>query len=78
MNSTFSSSLIGLPRSGTTWIAKIFDSHPDVLYYHEPDYIDRIPCVPYVTELDESGLWGPYLENWQSKIANRGSRRHFW
>lgn len=29
--------LIGLPRSGTTWIGKIFDSHPGTLYLHEPD-----------------------------------------
>ena len=28
--------LFGMPRSGTTWIGKIFDSHPDVFYLHEP------------------------------------------
>src|SRR5690349_8179034 len=28
---------LGFPRFGTTWLAKIFDSHPDVLYRHEPD-----------------------------------------
>jgi len=33
--------LIGGPRSGTTWLAKIFDSHPDVLYRHEPDTVLR-------------------------------------
>jgi hypothetical protein len=27
----------GAPRSGTTWLAKILDSHPDVIYRHEPD-----------------------------------------
>lgn len=27
--------LFGLPRSGTTWLGKLFDSHPDTLYRHE-------------------------------------------
>lgn len=31
--------LLGAPRSGTTWLGKILDSHPDVLYRHEPDSI---------------------------------------
>ena len=29
--------VLGSPRSGTTWLAKIFDSHPDTMYRHEPD-----------------------------------------
>lgn len=29
--------LFGMPRSGTTWLGKLFDSHPHVLYRHEPD-----------------------------------------
>ncbi len=38
--------LFGLPRSGTTWLAKLFDSHPDVLYRHEPDSIERGRHLP--------------------------------
>ncbi len=38
--------LFGLPRSGTTWLAKLFDSHPDVLYRHEPDSIRRGKHLP--------------------------------
>lgn len=30
--------LLGAQRSGTSWLGKIFDSHPDVLYRHEPDH----------------------------------------
>lgn len=33
--------LFGLPRSGTTWIGKILDSHPETLYLHEPDSTHR-------------------------------------
>jgi hypothetical protein len=36
----------GLPRSGTTWLGKIFDSHPSVLYRHEPDSIFRTRGIP--------------------------------
>jgi len=38
--------IIGAPRSGTTWIAKLFDSHPDVCYRHEPDTILRDSELP--------------------------------
>jgi len=31
--------LFGMPRSGTTWIGKLFDSHKDTYYLHEPDSV---------------------------------------
>ena len=34
--------LFSLPRSGSTWIGKILDSHPDTLYRHEPDTVQRL------------------------------------
>ncbi|GMQ88819.1 MAG: hypothetical protein BMS9Abin09_0257 [Gammaproteobacteria bacterium] len=34
--------LFGLPRSGTTWLGKIFDSDPNTLYRHEPDSHQRM------------------------------------
>ncbi len=37
-----------MPRSGTTWLGKIFDSHPMVLYRHEPDTWQRLTDVPIV------------------------------
>jgi hypothetical protein len=39
--------VLGSPRSGTTWLAKLLDSHPDVLYRHEPDEV-----VPPVAGVD--------------------------
>jgi hypothetical protein len=37
--------VLGAPRSGTTWLAKIIDSHPDVLYRHEPDAMIPAPSA---------------------------------
>ena len=41
-----------MPRSGTTWLGKIFDSHPTVLYRHEPDTWQRLTDVPIVAGRD--------------------------
>src|SRR5215469_3993861 len=38
--------LFGTPRSGTTWLGKIFDSHPETLYKHEPDRKLALPYAP--------------------------------
>jgi hypothetical protein len=45
--------VLGSPRSGTTWLGKIFDSHPLVFYLHEPDTVIRTDALPYLPELDE-------------------------
>jgi hypothetical protein len=39
--------VFGMPRSGTTWIGKLFDSHPDTLYRHEPDSAQRLSLPLY-------------------------------
>jgi Sulfotransferase family len=47
--------VMGLPRSGTTWIAKILDSHPDTLYRHEADrgsILLDMPLAPDVSETE--------------------------
>jgi hypothetical protein len=40
--------LFGMPRSGTTWLGKIFDSHPATLYRHEPDSVLKARDVPMI------------------------------
>lgn len=40
--------VIGAPRSGTTWLGKIFDSNPMVLYRHEPDTLIANQHIPRV------------------------------
>jgi hypothetical protein len=38
--------VFGLPRSGTSWLGKVFDSHPETLYLHEPDKEVHLADVP--------------------------------
>lgn len=38
--------VVGLPRSGTSWLGKIFDSHPDTAYRSEPDNFPSLEGVP--------------------------------
>jgi hypothetical protein len=57
--------ILGCQRSGTTWLAKIIDSHPDVLYRHEPD--EALPAPPSV----DAAALPALLTRW---IADRGTR----
>src|SRR4026207_2139032 len=43
--------LFGQPRSGTTWIGKIFDSHPNTLYRHEPDSGSTLKNLPLIASV---------------------------
>jgi len=61
---------MGLPRSGTTWLGKILDSHPDTFYSHEPDSAVPFRGIPLMVEADsaseyESALRGE-VERMQS------------
>lgn len=47
--------LFGMPRSGTTWIGKLFDSHPDTLYRHEPDSVRRLTMPLFPGKEDAPG-----------------------
>ena len=40
--------VLGAPRSGTSWLGKAFDSHPDVILRHEPDTVLRETGIPGV------------------------------
>lgn len=46
--------IFGAPRSGTSWLAKIFDSHPDVIYRHEPDSQVRRTDIPYLCSAEDN------------------------
>jgi len=42
--------VFGTGRSGTSWLGKLFDSHPDVFYSHEPDSIVKTDAFPLMPE----------------------------
>lgn len=52
--------LVGTARSGTSWIGKIFDSHPQTLYKYEPDGAINLPlAIP----LDETQRVAPGIRD---------------
>lgn len=55
----------GLPRSGTTWLGKLFDSHPRVLYRHEPDSVFPLKWLP--TVINDAGV--EYAERVRAFVA---------
>ena len=46
--------ILGSGRSGTTWLAKLLDSCPDVMYLHEPDSTNKQSGIPYLPSDHES------------------------
>jgi len=67
--------VIGLGRSGTTWISKVVDSSPSVFYLHEPDYVKSVECVPYVSEAEDFEIWGRYLKQYVASMPSACSSR---
>lgn len=57
--------LLGMPRSGTSWLAKIFDSHPETLYRHEPDIAHRNDAIPYSCTREEAPV---YIDAMQARL----------
>lgn len=56
--------LFGMPRSGTTWIGKIFDSHTKTLYRHEPDTWNKIKQIPLLEKADASDKYGTFVSEY--------------
>lgn len=65
--------LFGMPRSGTTWIGKLFDSHADSYYLHEPDSVEPNYNVPLL--LSSVSTFEPEiindLDNWLKPTAEK-------
>lgn len=57
-----------MPRSGTTWVGKIFDSHPVTLYRHEPDSWGRLNAIPLLAPLDESDKYKGLIQSFVDSL----------
>lgn len=61
--------LVGMPRSGTSWIGKIFDSHPDTLYRHEPDSLKGLLDVPIVADVSQAAAYRQSIVEFAAKLS---------
>jgi hypothetical protein len=60
--------IMGSPRSGTTWLAKIFDSHRSVIYLHEPDSVIVERKLPFVPEIEEVPFYTDQAREYMEKL----------
>ncbi|MFZ5485074.1 MAG: sulfotransferase [Pseudomonadota bacterium] len=60
--------LFGMPRSGTTWIGKIFDSSPDTLYRHEPDSWGSLNALPLLPDSAEAEQYRQAVESFLARL----------
>ena len=61
--------LFGMPRSGTTWLGKIFDSHPRTLYRHEPDSFRPLTDVPLLADPTEAPQFAARLRAYLDEVV---------
>lgn len=62
--------ILGAPRSGTTWLGKIFDSHPRVVYRHEPDTVLRCNMIPVLCRTADIPAFTPRAREYLLDLLN--------
>jgi len=60
--------IVGMTRGGNTWLGKIFDAHPDVLYRHEPDSILKTAKFPAFCADRDVDLYLPLAQDYFEKV----------
>jgi len=58
----------GSGRSGTTWLAKLLDSHPAVLYRHEPDSVMVNSDIPFMPRAADVGRYVDQSERYLREL----------
>jgi hypothetical protein len=66
---------LGSARSGTSWLAKAFDSHPDVIYRHEPDLVFPGEGPPRVSNAEDFDRLAPEAASFFEKMASARALR---
>lgn len=66
--------VFGMPRSGTTWIGKLFDSHPDTLYRHEPDTCQPLD-MPRHSTIEDAEVYGAAIREFVAGLPQRNALR---
>jgi hypothetical protein len=61
--------ILGVPRSGTSWLGKIFDSHPGVIYRHEPDSVLPPSEFPLLCPPHEIPLYVDAVRNYIERLT---------
>jgi hypothetical protein len=64
--------ILGMPRSGSAWVAKTLDAHPGVIYRHEPDIVLRNAKIPSRCPLSEAAAFVPEAQAWLNDLAETG------
>ncbi len=67
--------VFGMPRSGTTWIGKIFDSHPDTLYRHEPDSYRCLSGVPLLPSIGDAEMYAEIVRDYIRAVPSMCTTR---
>ena len=65
--------LFGVHRSGTTWVGKIFDSHPQTMYRHEPDTFSDLPRMPFVADVAEAEVFRAAVDEFLHSLPQMNS-----
>lgn len=62
--------ILGTPRAGTSWLAKIFDSHRRVVYRHEPDEILVNRTIPPFCRFEDYPRYGREAARYLDRLAD--------
>ena len=65
--------VLGMPRSGTTWLGKILDSHPETLYRHEPDSGAALGDVPLTASAEPDSAASRIMEQFLTDLPRQHS-----